>query len=120
MIKITLKDNSILEVEKGTTIIGVAEKISDGVYRVDFDLYKNLFRVFSEEQGDILHTMCSNLNGFYHKVSGCDLGQYQPKTDQKNADGSFDKDDAAKISNAVFDFLKMTCLEVLVAVSEVR
>ena len=34
MIKITLKDESILEVEKGTTIIEVAKKISEGLARV--------------------------------------------------------------------------------------
>lgn len=34
MIKITLKDGSILEVEKGTTIIEVAKKISEGLARV--------------------------------------------------------------------------------------
>lgn len=34
MIKITLKDNSIIEVEKGTTIIELAEKISEGLARI--------------------------------------------------------------------------------------
>ena len=34
MIKITLKDNSILEVEKGTTIIELAQKISEGLARM--------------------------------------------------------------------------------------
>lgn len=34
MIKITLKDGSIIEVQKGTTIIEVAEKISEGLARV--------------------------------------------------------------------------------------
>ncbi len=33
MIKITLKDNSIIEVEKGTTIIELAKKISEGLAR---------------------------------------------------------------------------------------
>lgn len=54
-------------------------KVGDGVYRVDFDLYKNLYRVYSEKQGDILHTMCSYLNAFYHAVSGWGLGHYHPK-----------------------------------------
>lgn len=34
MIKVTLKDNSILEVEKGTTIIELAKKISEGLARM--------------------------------------------------------------------------------------
>ena len=33
MIKITLKDKSIIEVEKGTKIIDVAKKISEGLAR---------------------------------------------------------------------------------------
>ena len=33
MLKITLKDNSIIEVEKGTSIIDVAKKISEGLAR---------------------------------------------------------------------------------------
>ena len=34
MIKITLKDNSIIEVEKGTTILELAKKISEGLARM--------------------------------------------------------------------------------------
>ena len=34
MIKLTLKDGSILEVEQGTTIYEVAQKISEGLARV--------------------------------------------------------------------------------------
>ena len=34
MIKIKLKDNSIIEVEKGTSIINVEQKISEGLARV--------------------------------------------------------------------------------------
>ena len=34
MIKIILKDESIIEVEKGTTIIDVAKKINEGLARV--------------------------------------------------------------------------------------
>ncbi len=33
MLKVTLKDNSVLEVEKGTTILEVAKKISEGLAR---------------------------------------------------------------------------------------
>jgi threonyl-tRNA synthetase len=34
MIKLTLKDGSILEVEQGSTIYEVAQKISEGLARV--------------------------------------------------------------------------------------
>ena len=34
MIKVTLKDGSVMEIEKGTTIIDVAKKISEGLARV--------------------------------------------------------------------------------------
>ena len=34
MVKVELKDNSILEVENGTTIIEIAKKISEGLARV--------------------------------------------------------------------------------------
>lgn len=43
-------------------------KIGDGVYRVDFDLYKNLYKVRSEKQGDMLFTMMENLNNMYNKI----------------------------------------------------
>lgn len=57
-------------------------QVGDNVYRVDFDLYKNLYRVWSEKQGNVLHTMMGDLNRFYHKVSGFDLGHYN----KQNAD----------------------------------
>ena len=44
-------------------------KISDRIYRVDFDLYKNLYRVKSKQQGDVLYTMCTELNRMYNKIS---------------------------------------------------
>ena len=34
MIKITLKDGSVMEVEKGTSVLDVAKKISEGLARV--------------------------------------------------------------------------------------
>ena len=34
MIKVSLKDGSILEVEKGSSILDVAKKISEGLARV--------------------------------------------------------------------------------------
>ncbi len=44
-------------------------QVGDGIYRVDFDLYKNLYRVRSKVQGDVLYTMCKNLNRFYGKIT---------------------------------------------------
>ena len=45
--------------------------IDGGLYRVDFDLYKNLYRVWSKKQGDVLYTMLSDLNHmFYRIISG--------------------------------------------------
>ena len=44
-------------------------QIEDGVYRVDFDLYKNLYRVRSTHHGDVLYSLLKNLNGFYNRIS---------------------------------------------------
>ena len=52
-------------------------EIKDHVYRVDFDLYKNLYRVRSKKQGDILYTMMKNLNNMYNKIAY--QGYYSPK-----------------------------------------
>lgn len=57
-------------------------QIDDKVYRVDFDLYKNLYRVRSKSQGDILYTMCKNLNRMYSRMT--DFGHFNPKTAQYN------------------------------------
>ena len=53
-------------------------EIADHVYRVDFDLYKNLYRVRSKKQGDILYTMMRNLNNMYNKIAW--LGYFNPKS----------------------------------------
>ena len=53
-------------------------EIADNVYRVDFDLYKNLYRVRSKKQGDILYTMMRNLNNMYNKIAW--LGYFNPKS----------------------------------------
>ena len=53
-------------------------EVHDHVYRVDFDLYKNLYRVRSKKQGDILYTMMRNLNNMYNKIA-CQ-GYYNPKS----------------------------------------
>lgn len=44
-------------------------EVYDHVYRVDFDLYKNLYRVRSKKQGDILYTMMKNLNTMYNRIA---------------------------------------------------
>lgn len=44
-------------------------QIDDRVYRVDFDFYRNLYRVYDERQGNVLHSMLSYVNGFYYVKS---------------------------------------------------
>ena len=53
-------------------------EVADHIYRVDFDLYKNLYRVRSKKQGDVLYTMMRNLNNMYNKIAY--QGYYNPKT----------------------------------------
>ena len=52
-------------------------EIKDHVYRVDFDLYKNLYRVRSKRQGDILYTMMANLNHMFYKIT--EMGRFVSK-----------------------------------------
>ena len=44
-------------------------QIANNVYRVDFDLYKNLYRVRSKRHGDILFTMLRDLNRMFNRIS---------------------------------------------------
>ena len=44
-------------------------QIKDGLYRVDFDLYKNLYRVRSTRHGDVLYSLLKNVNAFYNRIS---------------------------------------------------
>jgi len=44
-------------------------KVGENVYRVDFDLYKNLYRVRSKKQGDVLYTMLANLNHMANNIA---------------------------------------------------
>lgn len=44
-------------------------QIDKNVYRVDFDLYKNLYRVKNDRHGDMLYNTLRNLNNLYYKVS---------------------------------------------------
>ncbi len=43
-------------------------RIDNNVYRVDFDLYKNLYRVRSKRQGDVLYTLLKNVNLFHNMI----------------------------------------------------
>lgn len=53
-------------------------QIGEHLYRVDFDLYKNLYRVRSKKQGDVLYTMCTELNHMYNKIAY--MGQFNPRS----------------------------------------
>lgn len=77
MIKITLKDNSIIEVEKGTTIIELAKKISEGLARmatcgkVNGDV-KDLRYELNEDCNVSIETFESSLEGkqaYWHTTS---------------------------------------------------
>jgi len=52
-------------------------EIKDHMYRVDFDFYKNLYRVRSKRQGDILYTMMANLNHMFYKIT--EMGRFISK-----------------------------------------
>jgi len=43
-------------------------QVADHVYRVDFDLYKNMYRVRSKSQGDVLYTLLRNVNVLYNHI----------------------------------------------------
>ena len=43
-------------------------QVDKNLYRVDLDFYKNLYRVRSKRQGDVLFTMMFNLNRFYNRI----------------------------------------------------
>ena len=78
MLKITLKDNSIIEVEKGTAIIDVAKKISEGLARnatcgeVDGEV-KDLRFELNEDCNLVIHTFSQDdLEGkkaYWHTTS---------------------------------------------------
>lgn len=44
-------------------------EVADHIYRVDFDLYKNLYRVRSKKQGDVLYTMLADLNHMFNRIT---------------------------------------------------
>lgn len=43
-------------------------RIKDGIYRVDMDFYKNLYRVNSKQEGDLLYTTLRCLNDIYNNI----------------------------------------------------
>ncbi len=43
-------------------------EIDDNIYRVDIDLYKNLYRVYNKKQGDVLYTLLSVLNRMFNLI----------------------------------------------------
>ena len=75
-------DNRSSVVDKYSDGYGISNpnfiEVADHIYRVDFDLYKNLYRVRSKKQGDILYTMMRNLNNMYNKIAW--LGYFNPKS----------------------------------------
>ena len=44
-------------------------QVADHIYRVDFDLYKNLYRVRTKRQGDVLYTMMADLNHMANRIA---------------------------------------------------
>jgi hypothetical protein len=62
-------------------------EIKDHVYRVDFDLYKNLYRVRNKRQGDVLYTMMANLNHMFYRIT--DLGEFRSKSANYNNAGLY-------------------------------
>lgn len=59
-------------------------EINNHLYRVDFDLYKNLYRVRSKKQGDVLYTMLANLNDMANRIAY--MGYFSSnKADYSNA-----------------------------------
>ncbi|MBQ9298411.1 MAG: threonine--tRNA ligase [Clostridia bacterium] len=77
MIKITLKDGSILEVEQGATVLDVAKKLSEGLARVATCAsvngeVKDLRYELKEDCELIIHTFDSDLEGkkaYWHTTS---------------------------------------------------
>lgn len=76
-------------------------KIRDGLYRVDFDLYKNLYRVTSKYHGDLLFSMLQCLNNMYNRIS------YSGEFNQKNA--NYNNADLYQKIKANADALGLDC-----------
>ena len=64
-------------------------EIHGHLYRVDFDLYKNLYRVRSKKQGDVLYTMLCDLNHMFYRIS--DVGRYSPMSANYSNSGLYQR-----------------------------
>ena len=66
-------DNRSSVVDKYSDGYGISNpnfiEVADHIYRVDFDLYKNLYRVRSKKQGDVLYTMLADLNHMFNRIT---------------------------------------------------
>ncbi len=77
MIKVTLKDSSVIEVEKGSQVIDVSKKISEGLARVATCASVNekvvdLRYVLNEDCNLVIHTFESDIEGkkaYWHTTS---------------------------------------------------
>ncbi len=87
MLKVTLKDNSEIEVEKGTSILEVAKKISEGLARnatcgeVDGEV-KDLRYELQEDCNLVIHTFQEEYYGtsckkIIPKCEVCDWSKYR-------------------------------------------
>ena len=76
-------------------------KVGKNTYRVDFDLYKNLYRVRSKKQGDILYTMCRCLNAMYNKIA------YMGKFNKKEA--NYNNSQLYQVIKSNADALNLKC-----------
>lgn len=63
------KKDKIDNISKGSDNNPRFIEIGNGLYRVDLDLYKNLYRVWNARQGDVLYTLCANLNHMANRIS---------------------------------------------------
>lgn len=61
-------------------------KIKDGLYRVDMDLYKNLYRVETNYEGQLLFKLCRNLNRLFNRITDSYGGKLSPNANYGNAD----------------------------------
>lgn len=52
-------------------------QIGDGVYRVDLELYKNLYRVENVRQADVLYSLLRYLNQMFCRI--CSFGKFRGK-----------------------------------------
>ena len=76
-------------------------RIDDKVYRVDFSIYRNLYRVRSKKQGDMLYTLCYNLNRMYSRIAG--FGHFRQES------SNYSNSDLYQVIKANSDALGLRC-----------